>query len=603
MNYIVTEKMDNYKSINFIISHIVDLYGNSQAVIDETESLSYSQLYTAASQLCVHFANIQQDKGKCIAVAGPHNVRTIVALLAIVLSGNYYVYVDLNQPKTWLEQQLSRLDCHIMLYSTGSYPTNIPNGITLFSIRIKSDSCFIPSIFPEVSTNQAAYVNFSSGSTGEPKAIVCTHAGIIRLCRQQTFLDFDSRPVFLFHSPLSFDAATLEIWGALLNGGSCIIHQEKILTPQTLQRIIHRYNVNTLWLTTALFNALVDTDIQCLHGLHTVLTGGDILSVSHVCKAFTAHPKINFVNGYGPTENTTFTCCHIIRAKDLTGHDIPIGQAINGTQVLLCDLQGEHITAPGVSGEIYAIGEGVALGYFGDPERTAQAFVTITWQGISQRAYRTGDLAYYDEEGNLHFIGRADSQIKINGYRINLSEIENRLRNIPGVEDCSLLVQQYHGSKQLIAVLQAEDDRPARQAMLKFPSWERPSSWFCVRSLPLTQHGKVDRQALFSQWQALQSQSSTMEMSQQEAACAIWWSELLGYPVTSPTHNFFESGGNSLHALRLLATCYQYYSDVALSLQELYQHATLADFASLLTRKGIDVNTLQNPIPEGVLIL
>ncbi|PHM60713.1 Amino acid adenylation [Xenorhabdus stockiae] len=591
----------NYKTIGYVVSHIVSLYGNYLAVIDETESLNYLELYTVASQLCVHLSDILPEKNKCIAVAGPHNVRTVVALLAIVLSGNYYVYADLTQPKIWLEQQLSRLDCNVMFYSSDNYPENIPEGITLLFVKNKSFP--ISAILPEISANQVAYVNFSSGSTGEPKAIACTHAGIVRLCQQQTFLDFHVRPVFLFHSPLSFDASTLEIWGPLLNGGCCIIHQEEMLTPQILQRAIHRYGVNTLWLTAPLFNVLVDTDVQCLNGLHTVLTGGDILSVSHVRKAFVAHPEICFVNGYGPTENTTFTCCHIIKAEDLLGDDIPIGQAITGTQVLLYDLQGKQIIDPGLSGEIYAFGEGLALGYLGDPERTAQAFVTINWQGISQRAYRTGDLACYDEEGNLHFIGRVDSQIKINGYRINLSEIESRLRNIPEVEDCILLVQQYQGSKCLVAVLQAKDDRQARQAMLQFPSWERPTFWLCVRSLPLTRHGKVDRQALFSQWQAGQSQPSATKMSQQEADCANWWSQLLGYPVTSLEHHFFESGGNSLHALRLLATCHQHYSEVTFSLQELYQHATLADFASLLTSKGIDVNTLQDPIPEGVLVL
>ncbi|CDG22309.1 protein of unknown function [Xenorhabdus poinarii G6] len=184
-----------YKSIGYIVSHIVSLYGNSLAVIDETESLNYLQLYTEASQLCMHLAEILQAKGQCIAIARPHNVKTIVALLAIVLSGNYYVYVDLTQPKTWLEKQLSRLNCNVMFYSSDNYLKNIPDGMTLFFAQDKGFP--IPAVLPEVSANQTAYVNFLSGSTGEPKAIACTHAGIIRLCQQQTFLDFDARPVLL----------------------------------------------------------------------------------------------------------------------------------------------------------------------------------------------------------------------------------------------------------------------------------------------------------------------------------------------------------------------------------------------------------------------
>jgi len=588
---------NNEKSVGYIISNRVRRYGGAPAARDATDALTYSQLYVEATQLGSQITEQQPGQGQCIAVAGPANVRTLVTLLAIVLSGNYYVYADLSQPRAWLTAQLARLNCRRMIYSGDNPPDALPEGLTLLPAKARRHA--VAGELPAFAPTQAAYVNFSSGSTGEPKAIACTHAGIVRLCQQQTFLDFDARPVFLFHSPLSFDAATLEIWGALLSGGCCVIHQEKMLTPQSLRQAIDLHGVNTLWLTASLFNALVDADVSCLRGLRTVLTGGDTLSVPHVRKALTAHPTVRFVNGYGPTENTTFTCCHVIQQEDVQGDDIPIGRAIAGTQVKLVDSQGEPVTMPGISGEIYALGEGLALGYLGDVARTAQAFVTLD----GTRAYRTGDLACYDAQGNLRFLGRADSQVKINGYRINLNEIENRLRAVPGVEDCTLLVQQHQGAKRLIAALQADDDRPAREAAEHFPSWERPSGWFCVRALPLTRHGKVDRRALLAQWQAHQAQAPDPAMTRQEAACARWWSQLLGYPVTTRDQHFFTSGGNSLHALRLLAACHQHYADVPFSLHDLHQHATLAAFAALLTRKGMDAGAFLNPTPEGVLVL
>ncbi|MDC9581598.1 non-ribosomal peptide synthetase, partial [Xenorhabdus sp. PR6a] len=515
---------------------------------------------------------------------------------------NHYVYVDLNQPKVWITEQLNRIGCRIIINSLDENTEHLPNGIAIltFEPNYHTNSFRLK----KISAIQPAYINFSSGSSGIPKAIVCTHAGVTRLCRKQNFLNFEKRLNFLLHSPLSFDASTLEIWGALLNGGCCIINHEKLLTPSILQQEIRHHNVNTLWLTVSLFNALVDADIYCLNGLHTVLTGGDILSVPHLRKAFCAHPEINFINGYGPTENTTFTCCHKIRPQDLKRNDIPIGQAINGTQVFLCGSDGHPLTQQSsLSGEIYTIGDGVALGYLGDPQRSAQSFVTLHWKGKSYRAYRTGDLARYDNEGNLRFIGRVDNQVKLNGYRLNLNGIEAKLRNVSGVSDCALFILEHQGNKRLIAALQADNECHARQAALGFPSWERPSAWFCINPFPLNRHGKVDRRSLQSLWIEQQAQQSSVLMNEQETACAEWWSLLLGCPVTSPEQHFFESGGNSLHAIQLLATCQNHHPSNPITLHDIYRHATVSEFAGLLQQRGIDAMQIRCPIPDTVLIL
>ncbi|EAV3944753.1 AMP-binding protein [Salmonella enterica] len=589
------------ESINCIFFRIQECFAHRPAVIDDFCSLDYQQLHAAAKNLGIRISQYSPQDNICIGITGHPGIKTVVALLAIVLTGNHYIYVDAEQPKEWLEQQLKRVNCKFILVCAEGAVGNISNEFPLFPVSVDLNPTNLP--LSDIPATQIAYINFSSGTTGEPKAIACTHAGIVRLCRNQNFLDFSAHPRFLFHSPLSFDAATLEIWGALLNGGCCVVNQEKILTPSILQQAIHGHRVDTLWLTSALFNVLVDTDIRCFNGLRTVLTGGDALSVSHVRKAFHHHPEIRFINGYGPTENTTFTCCHTITAKDLRGHDIPIGRAINGTQVLLCDPQGVPFTQSNTLGEIYALGDGLASGYLDDPERTAEVFVTLEWCGKQCQAYRTGDLAQYDDEGNLHFIGRLDQQVKINGYRIHLSGIEAKLREIPGISDCVLLVLPHQGGKRLVGILQAEDDGAARQAVRRFPSWERPSAWLCVSALPLTSHGKVNRNALLTLWEGHQNQRPASSLNPQESACAQWWSHLLGFPVTSPDSHFFASGGNSLLALRLLAACQSDYPDAPLALNDLHQNATLREFTLLLVELGIDPACIGVRIPDEVLVL
>lgn len=577
-------------------------HASSLAAVDEHISLNYQQLGCAARNVSKTLIN-DDVFDECVGISGPPSVRTLAALLGVVLSGNHYLYVDVSQPADWLGDHLRHVGCRRVLHCGDTLPDIVLAGVAFLPVTLDTRESAVA--LPELSAQHAAYINFSSGSTGQPKAIVCTHAGVTRLCQQQDFLPFGAALTFLFHSPLSFDAATLEIWGALLNGGCCVVNAGGMLTPEKLRAHIRQRGVNTLWLTASLFNTFVDVDLACLSGIQHLLTGGDALSTSHVRRALAAHKATRFINGYGPTENTTFTCCHVIRPQDAAAQDIPIGRAINGTEVGLYDAAGAPVTCAGETGEIYAFGAGLARGYHRSPDRNARAFVTVELRGRRMRAYRTGDLARYDDDGYLHFVGRVDSQVKINGYRLNLAALEAYFRQVNAIQDCALLVVEQQGSKRLVAVLLAQDDGPARDAALALASWERPGAYLCLRRFPLTPHGKTDRRALLAEWQAHQRRHTEVEepLTPMQTLCAAWWAQILGQPVVDPELDFFQAGGNSLLALRLLAITQADGGEADISLNELYDHSTLAAFARLLSAKGRSATSRHIAIPEQPLVL
>ncbi|WP_208536254.1 AMP-binding protein, partial [Pseudomonas aeruginosa] len=311
-------------------SEMAALHPHREAIRDRFGSVDYRQLLDSAEQLSDYLLEHYPQPGVCLGVYGEYSRESITCLLAILLSGHHYLYIDLKQPAAWNAELCRQVDCRLILdCSTTPTPAN---GLPCVPVRhLPAAPASVAR--PCFAADQIAYINFSSGTTGRPKAIACTHAGITRLCLGQSFLAFAPQMRFLVNSPLSFDAATLEIWGALLNGGCCVLNDLGPLDPGVLRQLIGERGADSAWLTASLFNTLVDLDPDCLGGLRQLLTGGDILSVPHVRRALLRHPRLHLVNGYGPTENTTFTCCHVVTDDDLEEDDIPIGKAIAGTAV------------------------------------------------------------------------------------------------------------------------------------------------------------------------------------------------------------------------------------------------------------------------------
>lgn len=352
-----------------------------------------------------------------------------------------------------------------------------------------------------------ATVFFTSGTTGRPKIVVAPHQAVSRMFRPDGLAGFGPGHATPQAAPLPWDMYAFEVWGQLVSGGTTVLVEGDHLVPHTLRKLVSTAGVDTLWITTSLFNLFVDEDAGCFEGLRQVLTGGEKLSPAHVRAFIRQHPGIPLRNGYGPAENCMLTTTRLLRVEDcdLPG-GVPVGTAVSRTTVLVLD-QENRVCPAGQPGEICIAGQGLACGYFGDPELTATKFPVVQVDGAPVRIYRTGDVGVTDELGVLHFRGRVDRQVKISGHRVELGEIEAAARCVPGTRACVVVpVVAPQGEVQSIALFYTtdvvpppgDDDPLAVRARLarQLPGYMVPAAVLRVEAFPVTANGKVDSAAL-----------------------------------------------------------------------------------------------------------
>ena len=449
------------------------------------------------------------------------------------------------------------------------------------------EACSASRVSRPGSSDDLAYIMYTSGSTGTPKGVEIAHRSITRLVRNVDYAVLGPEKVLLHAAPLAFDASTFEIWGALLNGGRCVIHPEALPTAQGLGKSIREHGVTTMWLTAALFNAVVDDDPAQLRGLEELLTGGEALSVDHVRRAMAALPGTQLINGYGPTESTTFTTCYRI-PRDLGpgARSVPIGRPIRDTTLHVLDPR-LSLLPLGAAGELCVGGRGLARGYHRRPELTAERFVTAALAGTSERLYRTGDLVRWRQDGTLEFLGRRDDQVKIRGFRIELGEVEAAVKAHPVVRRCVVLAREdVPGQKRLVAYAVAAEDAeaPTRRAMKEFlesslPAHMVPSEIVWLPTLPINANGKVDRHALpapRAERPDLGTEATPPSTALERRIVEVY-SEVLGIGGIGVRDSFFDLGGNSLLALRAAARLQQAGLDVPVT--RLFQHTTVEALA------------------------
>jgi amino acid adenylation domain-containing protein len=449
-------------------------------------------------------------------------------------------------------------------------------------------------VAPPAATDRSplAYVMYTSGSTGRPKGVLVEHAGIVRLVREPDYADFSAADRFAQLSALEFDASTLEIWGALLNGARlCVVDDETAVVPWRLAEALRTHGITVAWLTSALFNQLADEDPDMFAPLRLLLTGGDVLSPRHVELVRARHPELALHNGYGPTENTTFTTVHRVDRR----HDgpIPIGRPIRGTTVLVLDDEGGPVP-PGVVGELYAGGAGVARGYLNNAELTAERFVLVG----GERHYRTGDRVHVDADGVLHFHGRTDGQVKIRGHRIEVGEVAAALRAVPGVTDCHVRAVGSTDQKRLVAYVVAPDttERAVRGALAAaLPRYTLPDQYLWLDRLPLNANGKVDAAALPAPGRA-----AVGEHTADQRALAELWGDLLGVDAGSiaPDDRFLEIGGNSIMLGALLGRLHRRHG-ARLSFTDAVAAPTLAELAVAVATSARGAVPPVPPIPRS----
>ena len=430
-----------------------------------------------------------------------------------------------------------------------------------------------------------AYVIYTSGTSGQPKGVMVPHRAIARLVLNTNYVELDASDRCLQTGSLAFDASTFEIWGMLLNGGAFSRPPDRVvLDSSAMAGLVRRHGITTVWLTSSLFNQHVDNDIRLFDGLKYLLVGGEKLSVGHVNKVRAAYPALTMINGYGPTENTTFTTCH--RIESLYHDDIPIGRPIANTEVLILDARGALVPV-GVAGEICAGGDGLARGYLNDPALTATKLVPHPF-GRGQRLYRTGDLGRWTADGSVEFLGRIDDQVKIRGYRVEPSEIEARLREQKDVRDAMVVARELDGTQELVAYLIARDEGlnvlDLRERLKgSLPDYMVPAYFMELDRWPLNANGKVDRRALPDPEATREARDRAYRPASTatERDLVRIWEEVLGHGGIGVTDNFFDSGGHSLKVTKVRALIEQRLG-VVVPLTLIFKAPTIRDLAAYL---------------------
>ncbi|NEP10410.1 MAG: amino acid adenylation domain-containing protein [Symploca sp. SIO2C1] len=459
-NSTATEYPDS-QCIHQLFEAQVERTPDAVAVVFEGHQLTYQELNDRANQLAHYLQELGVEPEVLVGLCLERSLEMVIALLGILKAGGAYVPLDPNYPKERLAFMFEDAAVSVLL-TQEKLIEKLPAS-TAKIVCLDRDWGAITAENAEnlsaiVTPDNLAYINYTSGSTGTPKGVAVVHRGVIRLLFGVNYVSLSAEEKLLQAAPISFDASTFEIWGALLHGAQCVLFPAQTPTTKDLSDAIQKHRITTLWLTAALFNSIIDERPEALLGIRQLLVGGEALSVRHILKAQSALPSVQIINGYGPTEGTTFTCCYPIpqNLKDSV-QSIPIGRPIGNTQVYLLDENLQPVQV-GVPGELHIGGAGLARGYLNQPELTDEKFIPHPFsQKSGDRLYKTGDLARYLPDGNIEFIGRIDNQVKIRGFRIELGEIESVLNQHPKVAQAVAIAREDRiNHKRLVAYVVPE---------------------------------------------------------------------------------------------------------------------------------------------------
>ena len=531
-------------------------HAQAPAVEGQRTVLSYAELERRSAALARSLRDAGVCRGDIVPLLMGRSPQLVIAQLAVLRLGAAYAPIDLASPAPRQQAMLQVLRSTVIV-TDGATPSAAAGDAVVIDAndvaQHPADDAFAPWVGDD--PNAAACVMFTSGTTGAPKGVVVPQSGIARLVCDADFAELQPRSRWGFLSSPAFDASTLEVWAPLLNGGCCVAQEDALPSLDDLANFLLSKRITDTWLTAALFNAMVEDRLDAFGELRQLLTGGERVSPRHAQAVLKAHPTLRLVNGYGPTENTTFTLCRTITWDDTENvAGIPIGQPIRGTTVRVgIDAQETN------DGELLAGGAGVALGYLNEPELSAQKFIVLD----GRRWYRTGDLVHRRADGAFEFRGRVDRQVKIQGHRVELEEVETLLRSCPGVGDAAVLMRGDSAESQhLVACFSGiGGGAPTSDAVAEFlgerlPLPAVPKRFIAMQRWPLSLNGKLDRAALAArvdeQAHAL-ARADTRWRSHAEEALAGIWKRCLPASAIHRHASFLAIGGTSLLALQVSA--------------------------------------------------
>jgi amino acid adenylation domain-containing protein len=576
---------------------------DAMAVMHNDASLTYSELNEKANRLAHYLRQLGVRPDARVALCLERGFEMIVAVLAVLKAGGAYVPLDPAYPPERLRFMLE--DSAPVALLTRSESQALFGGLTeglpildlgsaqpLWEDQPNTD---LDAAAVELTSRHLAYVIYTSGSTGTPKGVMVPHRAVNRLVLNNWYARLQAGDRVAFASNPAFDAGTMEMWGPLLNGGRVVvIDQDVLLDPARFGQALQRHKVSILWLTVGLFNLYAEALGQAFRKLRYLIVGGDALDPRVIARVLRDSPPEHLVNGYGPTETTTFAITHEIAAVARNARSIPIGKPIANTSASILD-ERQQLVPVGVVGELYIGGAGVARGYLNRPELTAERFLTDPFTAEPGACmYKTGDLAKWLPDGTIDFAGRNDFQVKLRGFRVELGEIEARLVEQPGVAEAVVLAREdTPGDKRLVAYYTSDSDETPLGAELlranltvQLPDYMVPAAYVRLASLPLTPHGKLDRRALPApEAEAYDRRAYQAPVGEMEAALARIWTDLLKLERIGRQENYFELGGHSLLAVRLFSRIEKEFG-VDLPLATLYRAPTVESLALIVAQGG-----------------
>ncbi len=551
----------------------------NRALVYLEKSYSYDALNSLSNQLGDFLRKeyaIESDD--LIGIQLERSEWLIIAILGVLKSGGAYVPIDPEYPQERIDYLKTNSQCKVVI------------DLELLTKFQLNQSQYRSSNLSHINKpSDLVYVIYTSGSTGQPKGVMVENRNVVRLVKSTNYIDLNGSEVLLSTGAISFDATTFEYWSMLLNGGTLVLCSQKTLLDfKLLSEEIKKQKIEIMWFTAGWLNQLVDADINLFEGLKVLLAGGDKLSSVHINKLINRYPQLKIINGYGPTENTTFSLTYGFKGPL---ENIPIGQPISNSSAYILD-RDDKLAPIGVNGEIVLGGDGVSRGYLNQAQLTNEKFIDNPFNP-SQKLYRSGDIGRWQADGNIQFIGRKDFQIKLRGYRIELGEIENILTTYPGIIDS--IVTIIDGKQQDSALIgyyvsNIEIDREVLREFMKskLPSYMVPSFFIKLNEMPLTNNGKIDRKQLPGLDEINLGNLTVSNFNQTQSLLVGIWNELLGLKNIKISDNFFEIGGHSLIAIRLILKLEKEIG-IKLPMSSLFEFPTIEKLAKFIDTENSDI--------------
>ena len=578
-------------------------------------TITYQQLNDEADHVASRLLRHGIGPDVLVGILMDRSIEMLVGLLAIVKAGGAYVPLDPLYPVDRLAYMAG--DAGLAAIVCDQRHAHVFEAIPQLVVEIGrgGEPTAAPAAARRPGADNIAYVMYTSGSTGLPKGVAVTHRAIARLVCATNYIALQPDDRIAQASNTSFDAATFEIWGALLHGATLVgISRDVALTPPAFARALSERGITTLFLTTALFNQLAQDMPSVYASLRHVLFGGEAVDPRFVREVLRSGPPARLLHVYGPTETTTFATWHLVSALAEAATTVPIGGGLSNTTIYVLDAR-MALVPTGAPGELYIGGAGLARGYWNHPALTAERFVPSPFGPDGARLYRTGDRVRWLGDGTLEFLGRFDNQLKIRGFRIEPGEVEAALRSHPAVKDAVVLgLEDRPGERRLVAYVAGEPEADLAVRLRAYladrlPHYMVPSAMVVLPAFPLNPNGKVDRRALPAPAPAGQGDQALFVAPRngvEEEIGGIWQS-LLSLERVSVHENFFDLGGHSLMATRVVSRLRERFQ-VEIRVGELFERPTIAGLAELLMERLLEQEatagspageTFPSPGPDG----